>query len=95
MAGIFETQELFWQHGVSISIGLTLSPLERRDIQFQTGYTGRCVFNSRLQILGTEGEYSSASCHEGINFSLKSIFMMDVSFEVMTSSSSPADDAIC
>ena len=33
----------------------TLAPLERRDIQIQTGYTGRRVTNSRVQFLGTQG----------------------------------------
>ena len=37
---------------------VTLSPLERRDIQVQTGrYTGPRVTNSRFQFLGTREEY--------------------------------------
>ena len=33
--------------------------------------------------------------HEEIHFTLKSVFMVDVRFELKTSSSSPFDDAIC
>ena len=36
-------------------------PLERRDVQVQTGYTGRRVTNSRFQFLGAKGEYLSDS----------------------------------
>ena len=36
-------------------------PLKRRDIQVQTGYTGRCVTKSRFQCLGAQGECLSDS----------------------------------
>ena len=40
---------------------LTLSPLERRDLQVQTGYTGRRVTSTLFQFMVAQGEYLSDS----------------------------------
>ena len=37
----------------------------------------------------------SGSCHEEIHFSLKSVFMVDVRFELTTNDPWSVDDAIC
>ena len=54
------------------------SPLERRDIQVQTGCTGRRVTNSRFQFMGAQGEYFAGSTYVGkFNYSLKRLMMED------------------
>ena len=65
-------------------------------IQVQTGqYTGRRVTNSRFQFLGTQGEHFLRFLIGGKSLFFKKRFMVDVSFEPTTNSSSPFDDAIC
>ena len=39
--------------------------------------------------------YQILDIHEEINFSLNSVFMVDVRFELTTNEPCPADDAIC
>ena len=56
----------------------------RAIVQAQTGYTGWRVTNSRFQFLGPQGEYLLDYWREKIHFSLKSIFMVDVRFELTT-----------
>ena len=68
----------------------TTPPLERRDIEVQTGFADRSVTKSRFQFLGTQSDSSYAEIH----FSLNSVLVVDVIFELTTSGSSPFDDAI-
>ena len=81
-------------HQPKVSL-IKFSPLGRKDIQVQTQYTGRHATNSRFQFLGAQGEYLSVSWHEETRFSLKSVLMVNVTFELTTSTSSPFDDATC
>ena len=50
--------------------------------------------DSRFQFLGAQGGYFSDSSHEEIRYSSETILMVDVRFELTTSSSSPFDDDV-
>ena len=67
----------------------TPTPLERRAIQVQTGYTGRRVTNSPFQFLGTQGDYFSASAWGTSTFLKKYRVLMVEGGEIRTRGPKP------
>ena len=57
-------------------------------------YTGQRVTSTLFEFLGIR-KYVSDSRHEEIHFSLKSVFMVDVRFELTTNDPWSVDDVIC
>ena len=72
-----------------------IPPLERRDIQVQTGYTRRRVTNSRFQFLETQEEYFQVLHGDMVKFNAYLVLWTVVRFESATQNPCSAVVAIC
>ena len=104
LTAVLEVLMVRWAAGKRLTNHLPKLALQHRPPPGTAGYsgpdriyirTGRRVTSSRLQLLGAQGQNLSGAWHEENLASSKSVFMVDVRFKLTTSSSSPADDAIC
>ena len=84
-----------WAKGKRLTDRLpNLSPITLSSPGTDRIYGSTRSTNSRFQFLKIQ-KYFSDSGHEEIRFSSKSVFVVDVRFELTTNDSCTADDAIC